>query len=593
MVLYSFMVHPSMFLCDSPAVCENACYTKTVSLLRVFNDTCTASAVGVNGTSAAAAAALEAAAAKDMFEGVDTSSLLLGATTLVGACLVMYLVATKIRHRKRVAAILRQNNSFRERNLRLARELALTKSQKEEVEAAMGELRARMDGVHRYTIPFSDFAQRSKLGSGSYGDVWLADYTRLGVQVALKKLKVERIDKTMLRKFQNEIEIMAPLEHDAIVRFIGMVWEEPNLCLVLEYVDGGSLSDALRQDARRVQPAMTWCSAKLRVACAVARALAYLQGRDPTVLHRDVKSDNVLLAAGGSFAAKLGDFGEARYMKSAPQGEGVDPGSSSNSDDEAQWMTMVGTPWYLAPEVAKGEDYNGKVDVYSFGVLLLELCHRHGLHEAFKGLAGTAVVHKIITGWRPEVPEPILGALPDSQRGNDRDERGAGAALAAAAKKLKPRFSIGALTVEQREIFRRDHPSFNGDDGDDGGDGGAAKPNASPPARHWNAAGRVLASLVRRCMLDDYRRRPAIANVVAILDDLANQFDGEDDVDVHRYTSGDIVRGSRTSFNLGGGTRTAKAVAPSNLMRVSPVLWQRGLFCELGARRGRRAQRRE
>ena len=78
---------------------------------------------------------------------------------------------------------------------------------------------------------------------------------------------------------------------------------------------------------------------------------------------------------------------------------------------------QVGTPYYLAPEVARGDKYNEKCDVYSFGVLLLEMCFRHGLREAFTGLGGMAAVHKVAAGWQPELPPyvqhdlPVLGSL--------------------------------------------------------------------------------------------------------------------------------------------------------------------------------------
>eukprot|EP00887_Chlorella_sp_A99_P005023 scaffold4.g5023.t1 len=183
------------------------------------------------------------------------------------------------------------------------------------------------------------------LGSGGFGTVYKA--VRNGVQpVAVKVLTaggdVSRIDDT---SFAGEISILRACRDANILQFAGACVKDGRLCLVTEYLEGGSLGANLRFSR------VTWYKRGKRIALDLARALVYLHSKK--IVHLDVKSANVLLARDGT--AKLGDVGMARIIA-----DGYITG-------------VVGTLAWSAPEMLWGTKCTAKADVYSFGVVLWEI----------------------------------------------------------------------------------------------------------------------------------------------------------------------------------------------------------------------------
>lgn len=206
-------------------------------------------------------------------------------------------------------------------------------------------------------IPLSELTFKTKLGAGSFGTVVVATLKKEENVVAVKILDRLELNRDSLEKVKTEIRVHAQIKHPNIVKFLGASWDTPpNLCIVLEYLPGGDLRRHLRILRNQQGFDANLCS----LAMDVARALAYMHNEN--LIHRDVKPDNVLLTAGKD-EAKLADLGEARFHN-----------SSSDNKDLKLGMTEVGTPYYLAPEILRGEDnYNFKVDVYSFGIMLNEM----------------------------------------------------------------------------------------------------------------------------------------------------------------------------------------------------------------------------
>jgi hypothetical protein len=189
------------------------------------------------------------------------------------------------------------------------------------------------------------------LGTGAYGVVWLVQY-RESEFLASKRLKREMITRARTQEFVIEIKLVAGFSHPNIVRFVGAAWHNDlDLQALFEYMENGDLrSFLLRPDVPH-----RWTPEKLQLAIDMVEALVYVHSFSPPLVHRDLKSRNVLVSS--ELRAKLTDFGVSRFR-------------SSDST-----MTMgVGTSRWLAPEVISGAtDYDQSSDVFSVGVVLSEL----------------------------------------------------------------------------------------------------------------------------------------------------------------------------------------------------------------------------
>ncbi|OQR84680.1 protein kinase [Achlya hypogyna] len=183
------------------------------------------------------------------------------------------------------------------------------------------------------------------ISSGAFGEVWHGTYGSRSV--AIKRTK----DKTAkgIEKFAAEILLMSRLECPYVVSLVGASWTRPaNLECVVEYMDLGDLRTYL---AARSPEQFTW-EEKHTSIMSVVQGLVYLHTFDPPIIHRDLKSRNVLLDS--KKGTKITDFGESREM------------------DETTLTNAVGTVQWMAPEICAGHDYSTAADVYSFGVLLSE-----------------------------------------------------------------------------------------------------------------------------------------------------------------------------------------------------------------------------
>ncbi|CAA7392952.1 unnamed protein product [Spirodela intermedia] len=192
----------------------------------------------------------------------------------------------------------------------------------------------------------SGFHSRNLLGEGGAGKVYLGTLPS-GQQVAIKRIHRK---KRKLGEFYREVEVVAKLRHRKLTTLVGYCLQSKGHALVYEYMPGGNLSAALSRGD------LPW-RRRLLIAGDVAEALAYLHDLpDGAVVHRDVKPTNVLLAGDGT--AKLSDFGVSKV---------VPPGTSHVSTE------VKGTRGYLDPEYFGAGKVSKAADVYSFGVMLLQL----------------------------------------------------------------------------------------------------------------------------------------------------------------------------------------------------------------------------
>ncbi|XP_071932668.1 probable serine/threonine-protein kinase At1g01540 [Coffea arabica] len=190
------------------------------------------------------------------------------------------------------------------------------------------------------------------IGEGGYGIVYqgiLADNTR----VAVKNLLNNRGQAE--REFKVEVEAIGRVRHKNLVRLLGYCVEGAYRMLVYEYVDNGNLEQWLHGEVGEVSP-LTW-DIRMNIILGTAKGLAYLHdGLEPKVVHRDIKSSNILLDR--QWNAKVSDFGLAKLL---------------NSERTYVTTRVMGTFGYVAPEYACTGMLNEKSDVYSFGILIMEI----------------------------------------------------------------------------------------------------------------------------------------------------------------------------------------------------------------------------
>ncbi|XAR72670.1 Dual-specificity kinase [Bertholletia excelsa] len=231
------------------------------------------------------------------------------------------------------------------------------------------------DGTDVWEIDPQLLKFETKIASGSYGDLYKGTYC--SQEVAIKVLKPERVNSDLQREFAQEVFIMRKVRHRNVVQFIGACTKPPTLCIVTEYMSGGSVYDYLhKQKGTFKLPAL------LRVAIDISKGMNYLHQNN--IIHRDLKAANLLMDE--NEVVKVADFGVARVKAQS----GV--------------MTAeTGTYRWMAPEVIEHKPYDHKADVFSFGIVLWELLTGKLPYEYLTPLqAAVGVVQK---GLRPTIPK--------------------------------------------------------------------------------------------------------------------------------------------------------------------------------------------
>ncbi|XP_065043815.1 serine/threonine-protein kinase STY46-like isoform X7 [Musa acuminata AAA Group] len=231
------------------------------------------------------------------------------------------------------------------------------------------------DGTDVWEINFQLLKFGNKVASGSYGDLYRGTYC--SQDVAIKVLKPERVNVDMQQEFAQEVFIMRKVRHKNVVQFIGACTKPPSLCIVTEFMSGGSVYDFLHK-----QKGVFKLPALLRVAIDVSKGMNYLHQNN--IIHRDLKAANLLMDE--NEVVKVADFGVARVKA------------------ESGVMTAeTGTYRWMAPEVIEHKPYDHKADVFSFGIVMWELLTAKLPYEYLTPLqAAVGVVQK---GLRPTLPK--------------------------------------------------------------------------------------------------------------------------------------------------------------------------------------------
>eukprot|EP00698_Gefionella_okellyi_P002780 TRINITY_DN1263_c0_g1_i1.p2 TRINITY_DN1263_c0_g1~~TRINITY_DN1263_c0_g1_i1.p2 ORF type:complete len:646 (+),score=135.39 TRINITY_DN1263_c0_g1_i1:4049-5986(+) len=239
--------------------------------------------------------------------------------------------------------------------------------------------------THSWQIEWRQIQMKDFIGRGGYGEVNRAMLwgTTVAVKVLLKQ------DEKTQQDFENEVSFLSSVRHPNVVLFMGACLESPNLCIVTEFVSKGSLHKVLT-DSKIV---LTLAHV-VKIAMGVARGMNYLHQLQPAIIHRDLKSPNILIDE--HFTPKVADFGIAK----------VKQGSFIN--------TICGSPAWMAPEILRNEPYTEACDIYSFGVVLWELVTRRAPFETMhpiQVIAAKAYQQPPQTLHVPNTTHPALASL--------------------------------------------------------------------------------------------------------------------------------------------------------------------------------------
>ncbi|KAL5547606.1 hypothetical protein UlMin_002837 [Ulmus minor] len=201
-------------------------------------------------------------------------------------------------------------------------------------------------------VATNNFSSQNKLGEGGFGPVYKGKL-RKGREIAVKRLS--KTSSQGLEEFKNEVMLTASLQHVNLVRVLGFCTTKEEKMLVYEYMPNKSLDLYLFDPTRK--HVLDW-KKRVNIIEGVTQGLLYLQEYSNfTIIHRDLKASNILLD--NEMNAKISDFGMARIFR--------------KDEHEANTGRIVGTYGYVPPEYVREGIYSTKYDVYSFGVLLLQI----------------------------------------------------------------------------------------------------------------------------------------------------------------------------------------------------------------------------
>jgi serine/threonine kinase 3 len=237
--------------------------------------------------------------------------------------------------------------------------------------------------------PEAIYDVREELGVGTYGRVFHGKVRTTGEDVAVKIIEIEE----SVQPLKREVDIMKECKNEFVVRYLGSYEKESALWIAMELCEPGSIADVMRM----LKTTLT--ENQIRVICgSVLLGLVYLHGRK--YIHRDIKAGNILLSKDG--IAKIADFGVSAQL----------------STIHSMRDTAIGAPFWMAPEVIKEEQYNGKADVWSLDISVIEMAEGmpphheiHPMRAIFMIPNKEAPTFKTPNKWSPEMVDFLSKCL--------------------------------------------------------------------------------------------------------------------------------------------------------------------------------------
>ncbi|XP_021909115.1 putative receptor-like protein kinase At4g00960 [Carica papaya] len=242
------------------------------------------------------------------------------------------------------------------------------------------------------------FSEMNQLGHGGFGPVYKGLMPN-GQEIAVKKLSLQ--SRQGLREFTNEVKLLLKIQHKNLVTLLGCCVQGPEKMLVYEYLPNKSLDYFLFD--RDKSSSLDWAT-RFQIVTGVARGLLYLHEEAPErIIHRDIKASNILLDE--QLNPKISDFGLARLF----------PGE----DTHVNTFRISGTRGYMAPEYALHGYLSVKTDVFSYGVLLLEIVSGRRNHD---GRLGKEMPDLVNYAWTLYKDGKMLELMDSSLAKYNRDE---------------------------------------------------------------------------------------------------------------------------------------------------------------------------
>lgn len=232
----------------------------------------------------------------------------------------------------------------------------------------------KLSSICNKNDPRKTYINLSKIGQGASGGVYIAHSMDTNHCVAIKEMNLEKQPKKEL--IINEILTMKEYRHENIVNFVDTYIVDKNLWIIMEYMEGGSLTDIVQYCILSEGQIGAVCRETLK-------GLQFLHSQG--VLHRDIKSDNILLSMDGDI--KLTDFGFCAQI----------------NDVHMKRTTMVGTPYWMAPEIVSRKEYGPKVDIWSLGIMIIEMIEGE---PPYLNETPLRALYLIATNGTPKLKEP-------------------------------------------------------------------------------------------------------------------------------------------------------------------------------------------
>jgi serine/threonine protein kinase len=253
--------------------------------------------------------------------------------------------------------------------------------------------------IYQFLIQQNSIKTYELIGRGGTSSVFFGNYR--GTDVAIKKIKIKEINDNYFKEYKNEIVALTMIRHPNLIIFMGTMLEDNNLCIVTEYCKGGTLFDLLHKKKNINLP---W-NLRLRILIDISKAMNFLHTNNPQIIHSDLKSLNILMtdeikenSENNNVSIKITDFGLSKII----------------DKDKIIWESpqgIVGSVQWMAPEVLQNNcTDNTKVDIYSFGIIIWEICTRI---QPYKDMSAYQIINYVCNeNGRPDINLLPLAQMP-------------------------------------------------------------------------------------------------------------------------------------------------------------------------------------